>query len=206
MMEPEHDTSEEPWHLVERPLALAKTYLMRGDVFQVEDVSDLNVSVDLLVSPHEKEWTFGVVARGVVHLPDDVRKIKDAYADVLGISVSPSEALDLPLPENLPPIPVLYLLFEMETDAGYFGLLNTEHMTTRIVHEKDISSFPKRLGFEWSAFRLDNYENKTRVGLGVLRRLSLSDLLGIVEFMLSPDADDTDPKRRLLYRLRRARQ
>lgn len=192
MMEPEQNPPEQPWYLAERPLALAKAYLLREDIFQVEDVSPLSVGVDLLVSPHDNDWTCGVVTRGVMRLPDDAIKQVDARTahNVIGISVFPSEELALPLPATLPPIPVFYFLFEMETDEGYYGVFNADHLIEKANRAGISNASLRKLTQKLGVFPLDGYQNKERIGLGLLSRLPLSELSWVARLMLPPDTDD----------------
>lgn len=123
MSHPEETSSEEtPWYLIERPRRLASLLFAKEENVRVDDVSDLDVGVDLAVrSAHpEKEasWMFGVVTKGAVSLPESTEVVEN------GIWLPRSELSDVTFPDS--DYPVLFAYCTMVDDATYVGLVDKQ--------------------------------------------------------------------------------
>jgi hypothetical protein len=106
----------EPWYLIDRAHWLAYVYLSQDDGVRVDDVSDLDIGLDLLVRPgagrEEEDWTMGVVTGGTMSLPGDAEETD------IGIRI-PRAGLDFPSLSVLRDLPVFLAYYTMSDDQGY---------------------------------------------------------------------------------------
>lgn len=120
---------DKPWYLTDRARWLAYIYFTQDETIRVDDVSDLDVGVDLLVRPgvgrEEEDWIMGVVTDGAVSFPEDSEETGD------GVWISSSE-LELPSFSELPDIPVLFAYYTMSDERGY-GILVSNGSTGKLL-------------------------------------------------------------------------
>lgn len=111
---------EVPWYLEERPRLLASLLFAKGENVRVDDVSSLDLGLDLVVRPAKKtedgeaNWIFGVVTKGVMSLPEQAEVVEN------GILLPRSEMEGIRIPDV--DYPVLFAYCTMQDDAAYVGL------------------------------------------------------------------------------------
>lgn len=107
---------DKPWYLTDRARWLAYIYFTQDENIRVDEVSDLDVGVDLLVRPgvgrEEEGWIMGVVTDGAVSLPEQTKSVGNKTS-------VPRSELDVSAFSELPHIPVFLAYYSMSEDQGY---------------------------------------------------------------------------------------
>lgn len=131
---------ETPWYLRERPRLLASLLFAKGENVRVDDVSSLDLGLDLVVRPSKEtederdDWMFGVVTKGGMSFPEETEVAEN------GILLPRSEIANVRFPEV--DYPVLFAYCTMVDDATYVGI-------TYVSLSADPDAFPTKSGSEF---------------------------------------------------------
>jgi hypothetical protein len=179
--------SDTPWYLTDRARWLSYVYLTQDESVRVDDVSDLDIGIDLFVRPGagrgEESWKMGVVTRGAMSLPEETEEMEWGFR-------IPGPELDLRPASALRQMPVLLAYYTMSDDQGY-GTLLLDNQKVALITGDEVRLTTASSDGDVCLFRLDDEVYHHVVDSGVHRFLSLWADEGV----LTPGWEEQDPER-----------